>query len=194
MSYLGIIVSSVFAANALLVYGFEICPGFRRSGTGSLASAIALAIVDSLAAGLLWGIRMLVLEPLGIERVDLLLFVLIAVPLLRALARLGIGKGQGFFSKVCSASDDLVVSSLVFGTALIVSRGSYSFPEALLSGACSGFGYWLAAALLDALRERLELSSVPGALRGAPVMLISAGLMAMAFMGIDVIFIRNLVG
>jgi Na+-translocating ferredoxin:NAD+ oxidoreductase subunit A len=194
VSYLGIIVSGVFAANALLVYGFEICPGFRRNGTGSCSSAIALAIVDCIAASLLWGIRVLALEPLRIERIDLFVFVLIAVPLLKAIARLGIGTGQGFFSKVCSASDDLVVSSLVFGTALIVSRASYSLPEAVLAGACSGLGYWLAAALLEALHERLELSSVPGALRGAPIMLISTGLMAMAFMGIDAIFIKNLVG
>ena len=194
MSYLGIVVSSVFAANALLVYGFEVCPGFRQRGARSLASAIALAVVDSLAAGLLWCIRVLALEPLGIEGIDLFVFVLAAVPLLKALSRTAAGSGQGFCSRVGSAADDLVVSCLVFGTALVAARADFSLLEALAASACSGLGYWLAATLLEALSERLALSGLPSALRGAPAMLLSAGLMAMAFMGIDAAFVENLVG
>lgn len=194
MSYIGIIVSSIFASNALLVYGFELCPGFKQRGGDGLASAVALAIVNSLAAGLLWCIRVLALAPLGLERLDLLVFVLAAVPLLKLLAGTVIGSGSGFFSRIGSASDDLVVSCLVFGIALVSSRSGFSLPEAVLGGAFSGLGYWLAAALLDAIRERLELSSVPGPFRGAPAMLVSAGLMAMALMGIDAAFVGNLVG
>lgn len=194
MSYLGIVVSSVFAVNALLVYGFEICPGFRQRGARSLPSAIALVIVDSLAAAFLWAVRILALEPFGLESLDLLVFVLAAVPLLKALSRTAIGSGEGFFSKIGSAADDLVVSCLVFGVALVISHAGFSFVEAFLAGASSGLGYWLAATLLDALRARLELSDLPPAVRGAPAMLLSAGLMAMAFMGIDVVFVGNMVG
>jgi electron transport complex protein RnfA len=176
------------------VYGFEICPGFKQRGTASLASAFALAVVDSIAAGLLWCLRVLALAPLGLERLDLLVFVLAAVPLLKTLSGTLIGSGSGFFSRVGSVSDDLVVSCLVFGIALVSSRSGFTLPEAILAGASSGLGYWLATALLDAIRERLELSVLPRAFRGAPAMLVSAGLMAMAMMGIDAAFVRNLVG
>ena len=194
MSYLGIVLTSVFAANALLSYGLETCPGFRHR-SWDLRFALALALVDCLAAGLLWCIRVLALEPLGLERLDLLVFATLAVPLLKVLSRLmaGSGEGTGFFSRIGLNADDLVVSCLVFGAALIASRGGYSLPEALASGAASGVGYWLAAALLGALRERLELSDLPVGLKGTPAMLVSAGLMAMAFMGIDSVFVANLV-
>jgi electron transport complex protein RnfA len=194
LSYLGIVVTSVFASNALLANGFELCPGSRKINGLGLAEAIALALVDSIAAGLLWCIRVLALAPLGLERLDLLVFALLAVPLLKTLARTGFGSGQGFFGRIGYASDELVVSCLVFGIALVASRGGFTLPEALLAGAASGLGFWLASALLDSLRERLELSALPPALRGAPAMLISTGLMAMAFMGIDSIFVKNLVG
>jgi Na+-translocating ferredoxin:NAD+ oxidoreductase subunit A len=143
---------------------------------------------------LLWCIRVLALAPLGLESLDLFVFVLLAVPLIKAIARTAAASGLGMLSRVGSTSDNLVVSCLVFGIALIASRSGFSLPEALIAGACSGLGYWLASALLEALRERLELSALPAALRGTPSMLVSAGLMAMAFMGIDEIFVKNLVG
>jgi len=194
MSYVGIIVSCVFASNALLTYGFEICKGLRWRGSDPLASAIALALVDGLAAGMLWSVRILVLAPLGLERLDLFVYVLVAVPLLAMLSRSSSSSGSRFLSRIGSASVDLVVSSLVFGVALVASRSEYRFAEAILAGAASGLGYWLALTLLDSLRERLELSSLPPAMKGGPSMLVSAGLMSMAFMGIDAVFIQNLVG
>jgi len=187
-------VSSVFASNALLSYGFELSAGFRRDGACGLPGALALTLVNCLAAGLLWCFRLLVLSPFGIERLDLLVYVLLALPLLKVVSRVAAGAGDGFLARIGESADELVLSSLVFGIALVASRGGFGLPEALLAGAASGLGYWLAVVALDALRERLELSDLPAALKGPPSMLISAGLMAMAFMGVDAIFVKNLAG
>jgi len=116
------------------------------------------------------------------------------VPLLKALSRSAAGSGAAFPAKAASIADELVISSLVFGVALLASRGGFSLPEALASGASSGLGYWLAWTLLGALRERLELNGLPGGMKGPPALLVSAGLMAMAFMGIDAVLVANLVG
>ncbi len=184
--------TSVFAANALLVYGFELCPGFRGGLRANGATALAIVAIDCLAAGLLWCIRVLALAPFGLERLDLFVYALVAVPLLKVLSR-AIAPGAGFLSRVGATADGIVVSCLVFGVALVASRSSFGPVEALLAGAASGLGYWLAAALLEALRERLELSDLPAAMRGSPALLVSAGLMSMAFMGIDSILVKNLV-
>jgi len=98
------------------------------------------------------------------------------------------------FARVGARADDLVVGSLVFGVAFLSSRSGYSFSEALVASSASGLGYWLAEFLLESLRERLDLSDLPYPFKGALAMLISAGLMAMAFMGIDAVFIKNLAG
>jgi len=194
MSYIGIIVTSAFAANALLTYGLGAVPDGEKGDSGSLVSALALALVDCIAAGLLWVIHRLFLAPLGLESLDIFFFAVLAVPILKFIARIAYSSRAAVLSRMGSRAEDLIVGSLVFGVALLSSKGGYSFPEALVAGASSGLGYWLAEFLLEALRERLELSDLPQAFKGAPAMLISAGLMALAFMGIDSAFVKGLAG
>ncbi|HUW41255.1 MAG TPA: Rnf-Nqr domain containing protein [Rectinemataceae bacterium] len=193
MSYLGIVALSVFGANALLSYGFAPCPASRLRGLVGLAAFVALFLANALAASLLWALRALVLRPLGLDYISLIIFVMIAIPLVRLFFR-AIAAKSGFLHRLSTAADDILVSSIVFGIALISTRSGYSILEALVASVSSAIGYWMAAVLLDALRERLELSDVPEAFRGAPAMLISAGLMAMALMGFDAVFIKNLAG
>lgn len=197
MSYLGIILGSIFATNALLAYGLGSIPEGERRGSASLASALALAAVNVLASSLLWIIRNLALAPLGLGALDIFFFAIIAVPLLKFLARLaqqGALRQDGLLFKVGERSDDLVVGSLAYGLALLSARSGYSLPEAAVGSLASGLGYWLSLFLLEAVRERLELSDLPAPFKGAPAMLLSAGLMALAFMGIDAAFVKGLVG
>jgi Na+-translocating ferredoxin:NAD+ oxidoreductase subunit A len=194
VSYLGIVVTSLFASNALLTYGLGSIPGQKREGLGSFASALALACVNALASASLWCIHSLVLAPLGLASLDILFFVLIAVPLLKFVARAASVSGKSLLSRLGARSDDLVVGSLVFGVALLASRSGYGLFEALAASSASGLGYWLAEVLLESLREHLELSDLPYPFKGSPAMLISAGLMALAFMGVDSVFIKNLAG
>jgi Na+-translocating ferredoxin:NAD+ oxidoreductase subunit A len=205
LSYLGIVASSVLASNALLAYGLGSIPALKKGlqaegdregegeGPGGLAAAAALVCVNSLAAAVLWCVRGLALAPLGLASLDVLFFAIIAVPLLKALSRVA-AAAEGALARIGRRADELVVGSLVFGIALITARGGYSLGEALAAGAASGVGYWMATSLLDSIRERLELSDVPASFKGAPSMLLSAGLMSMALMGIDSILVRNLGG
>jgi Na+-translocating ferredoxin:NAD+ oxidoreductase subunit A len=192
MSYLGIVLTSAFAANALLAYGLGSPPLGERSRGEALASAIALAAVNAAAAALLWALRSLVLTPLGLSSADILFFAIVAVPPLKFISRGAAGSGTGAFAKVGARADDLVVGSLVFGVALLSARSGFSLPEAVTAGTASGLGFWLADSLLGAIRERLELSDLPSYFKGAPAMLLSAGLMAMAFMGIDAALVGNM--
>jgi electron transport complex protein RnfA len=192
MSYIGIAVTSAFVSNALLTYGLGAIYETRREGSASFASALALSLVNALASAFLWAVHGFVLSPLGLESLDVLFFAIAAVPLLKFLSRAASGSNLAFVERMGSRAEDLVVGSLVFGVALLSTKGDYSLPEAVVAGAASGLGYWLAEFLLEALRERLELSDLPLPFKGAPSMLISAGLMALAFMGIDAAFIKGL--
>lgn len=194
MTYIGIVVTSVFASNALLTYGLGSIPNRGRGGLGSLPSAVALALVNALAAFFLWVVHTLVLFPLGLGSLDVLFFALFAVPALKFLSRAASSSGKALLSRIGEDADDLVVGSLVFGLALIVSRGGYTLPEALIASSAAGLGYWSVSLLLESIRERLELSDLPEPFKGAPAMLISAGLMALAFMGMDSAFVKGLTG
>jgi electron transport complex protein RnfA len=198
MSYLGIVVTSAFASNALLVYGLGSVPGHGRgerlSGSAQLASAMALTCVNALASAFLWALHSLVLDPIGLRSLDILFFAILAVPLLKFVARVSSLSSYRVLSLIGSMADDLIIGSLVFGIALISSNSGYSLPEALTASATAGLGYWLASVLLESIHERLELSDLPGPFKGAPAMLISAGLMALAFMGVDAAFVKGLAG
>jgi electron transport complex protein RnfA len=194
VSYIGVVVTSVFVSNALLTYGLGSVPGRGRERPGSLASALALTCVNALASFFLWAVHTLVLYPLGLGALDILFFTLLAVPLLKFLSRAASVPGGGLLSRVGAQADDLIVGSLVFGVALIASRGGYTLPEGLVASSAAGLGYWLVSSLLESIRERLELSDVPGPFKGAPAMLISTGLMALAFSGVDAAFVKGLTG
>jgi len=195
MSYLGIVVTSVFASNALLSYGLGNVPTRARDGekSGQTSTALALALVNALASSFLWVVHSFVLAPLNLESLDILFFALLAAPLLKFLAKAGSAR-EGALSRMASKADDLVVGSLVFGVALITANAGFSFPEALAASAASGLGYWLATVILESIRERLELSDLPRPFKAAPAMLISAGLVALALMGIDAAFVKGMTG
>jgi len=194
VSYLGIVVTSVFASNALLTYGLGSVPGRGEEKGGRTISALALIIVNALASSLLWALHSFVLSPLKLASLDILFFALLVVPLLKFLGKAAFRSGEGRLSRLAAKADDLVVGSLVFGIALISSNSGYSFPEALAASAASGLGYWFAAVILESIRERLELSDLPRPFRGAPAMLISAGLLALALMGVDSAFVKGMAG
>jgi electron transport complex protein RnfA len=192
MSYIAIVLTSVFSANALLVYGLGVCPTFRREHHGLGLQMLALAFINILASGLFWLARTFVLVPFALQSIDVIFYAVVITPLLKYLSRFIASVGSQPLVRIGAAMDEAVTSCLVFGVALIVTRSDYSFLEAIIASAGACLGYWLALVILGSIRDRLEFSNVPAAFRGAPALLISAGLMAMAFLGIDETLIRNL--
>lgn len=197
MSYLGIVLTAAFASNALLTYGLGTIPEQNRKGGASLSFALALALVNLLGSTLLWLLRNLLLLSLNLAWLDILLFAILVVPLMKFLCHLvlqGNFKTGSFIFSLAERCDEMIVGTLVYGIALLSARQGYTIAEAALSSLVAGLGYWLAFFLLESLRERLELSDVPAPFRGAPIMLLSAGLMSLAFMGIDATVIKDIAG
>lgn len=192
MSYIAIILASVFSMNALLVYGLNICPAFRKNRRGVWTQILALSLVNLFASGLFWLARRYILVPLRLDSLDVIFYAVAIVPIIKYLARFIASSSSPFLVRVGAAADEAVMSCLTFGIALIVTRSDYGLVEAVVASLSSCLGYWAAVIILDSIRKRLELSAVPPAFRGAPGLLISAGLMAMAFLGIDSALVHNI--
>lgn len=194
MSLPGLVLMSIFGANALLVYGFGLRPALGRDSIGLTVRLLALGTVNLLLSTGIWLLENLALRPLGLSAIEPLLFTAFLAPLVRRLARVtgsGAATRGGAFSR---AVDESAMSSLVFGIALLAGRRGFGLLDALVASLSSVLGYWAAIVLLEAIRERLELSDLPAPFRGAPAILISAGLMAMAFSGLDASLALNLGG
>jgi len=194
LSYFGIILSSVFAANALLSSGFGASRLARGNTKHLLPSFIALSLFSLFVAVILWTARRFLFIPFGLSALEVVLYMSLIVPLMKFISRVAAQSPGAFLRKVAESGDELAISSLVFGIALLSSKASYTLYEAAIAALASSLGYAAASELLGAIRERLELSDVPTSFKGAPTLLLSAGLMAMAFMGIDAVLIKNFVG
>jgi Na+-translocating ferredoxin:NAD+ oxidoreductase subunit A len=88
----------------------------------------------------------------------------------------------------------VAINCATLGVVLIVTRGDFTAMQSLVAGLAAGLGFLVVLALMTAIRERLEIERVPRALRGLPLSLISAGLLAYAFMAFDRAFLVRILG
>jgi len=193
MSWLGIVLVSVFSANALLVYGFGIAEASRPREALAPLSLLALGAATLASSALLWLARTFLLEPLGLVRFEVLVFVLVIAPLLKYLSQAASRDSATPIGSFLARVDEAMMSSLVFGIALVATRSGFSLGEALLASVASSLGFGGAFAILGGIRRRLELSGLPRGFREGPALLLSAGLLAMVFSGIDARLLAGLV-
>ena len=164
---------------------------FRDSAWWLGGSMTVLMGVSALAASVLntW-----VLVPLGLTllRTPVMVFLVVgfAMALQAAMHRVLPGASDRHGVSVLR----LGVNCVALGLVLVTTRAEYGPMASLLAGASAGAGYLIATALMGAIRERLEVEPVPPSLRGLPLQLITAGLMAYAFMAFDRAFLARLLG
>ncbi|MBP7095746.1 MAG: hypothetical protein KBC36_06620 [Spirochaetia bacterium] len=186
MSVVGIAFLSVFGVNALLRYGSGTCSECRGThAPRGLAGSLAF-LASALAAGTLHGLLMrFALRPLGLETLDPFVFALVSSASGFALA-LGASRLKGDFAdRLAKSLDRLTPSCAIYGIALAASGLARSGSAILVASFFGALGYLAASAILDAIRERLELENLPDAFKGAPAYFISAGLLALAFHGLE---------
>jgi len=171
--------------NFVLTQFLGLCPfvGVSRRFEAAAGMALATLFVLTVASGLSFSLWHWVLQPLGLEYLRTLAFILLIAGvvqftelMVRATSPL-LHQALGIFLPL------ITTNCAVLGVALLNVQGQRGLLESLVYGAGAGAGFGLALLLFAALRERLETCDVPAAFRGAPIALVTAGLMALAFMG-----------
>jgi Na+-translocating ferredoxin:NAD+ oxidoreductase subunit A len=196
MSWVGLILIFSLVDNVILSRLLGISP--REGGAGDARAAVWLGASTAVLMGIsaLAGRVMdtLLLEPLGLGFLRTPAFVLsvagLAYLLETAAARVSplIARTSGF------SLPGVAINCATVGVVLLTTRGSYTAAESLIAGLAAGLGFMLVRALMTAISERLEIERIPRALRGFPLELISAGLMAYAFMAFDRAFLARILG
>ncbi|HUI71273.1 MAG TPA: Rnf-Nqr domain containing protein, partial [Spirochaetia bacterium] len=164
-------------------------PGSMRATAGT-AAATALVMSVSALAG--WALQGLVLSPLGLGFLRTPVFALsvaCVTGLLDAVARRAVPR---LLRAAGIPFAGVAVNCATLGVVLLAARGGFSAFESLVVGLAAGAGFFIAVGLLAAIRERLEVERVPEWLRGLPLHLISAGLLAYAFLAFDKAFVSRL--
>jgi len=171
--------------NFVLTNFLGLCPfvGVSRRFEAAAGMALATLFVLTLASGLSYLAWHWVLEPLGLEYLHILVFILLIAAVVQ-ITELIVRATSPLLHELLGVFLPLITTNCaVLGVALLNLDRRHDLLESLVFGASAGAGFGLALLLFAALRERIESGEVPQAFRGAPIALVTAGLMALAFMG-----------
>ena len=194
MEYLIIIISAIFVNNIVLSQFLGICPFLGVSNKLSTAVGMsgAVCFVITLATLVTYLLQVYVLAPLNIEFLQTIAFILVIAALVQMVEIVLRKVSPSLYSALGIFLPLITTNCAVLGVALIVVTKEFSFGgephmlnlvESLVYALSTAVGYGLAMVLFAGIRETLALNSVPKSFKGVPIALISAGIMAMAFMG-----------
>ncbi|AKS41669.1 electron transport complex subunit RsxA [Wenzhouxiangella marina] len=185
MDLLLIIVSAALVNNFVLIQFLGLCPFLGVSGSVESAAgmAVATAFVLTLSSVASYLLSQWVLEPLGLNYLSTVAFIVVIAALVQ-LTELVLRHSAPLLHRVLGIYLPLITSNCaVLGVALLNLREQHDLVESAVYGFGAALGFGAVLVALAAARERLALADVPESFRGAPIGLITAGLMALAFMG-----------
>ena len=173
--------------NFVLTQFLGLCPfvGTSRRFEAAAGMAFATLFVLTLASGASWAAWHWLLEPLGLGYLRTLVFVLLIAAVVQG-TEMVVRATSPLLHELLGVFLPLITTNCaVLGVALLNLERRHGFVESLVFGASAAAGFGLALLLFAGLRERMDTADVPAAFRGTPIALVTAGLMALAFMGFN---------
>ena len=194
MEYLIIIISAIFVNNILLSQFLGICPFLGVSNKLSTAVGMsgAVCFVMTLATLVTYLLQNYVLDPFGIGFMQTISFILVIAALVQMVEIVLKKVSPSLYQALGIFLPLITTNCAVLGVALIVVTKEFTFGgdahmlnlgESGVYAFATSLGFGLAMTLFAGLREQLALSDVPKAFKGIPIALVTAGILAMAFMG-----------
>ena len=185
LSYFAIIIGAIFVNNVVLAPFLGICPflGVSSKVETSLGMGAAVTFVMALTSVVAWSIQTYVLVPLGIEYMQTIVFILVIAALVQMVEIMLKKVSPSLYQALGIFLPLITTNCAVLGVAILMISKEFNLLQSIVYSVATAIGFALALVLFAGIRERLELEDVPKAVQGVPVALITAGILAMAFMG-----------
>jgi electron transport complex protein RnfA len=185
MEYILIIISAVFINNVVLAQFLGICPflGVSNRVNTALGMAGAVTFVIVLATMVTYLIQIYVLNKLGIGFMQTITFILVIAALVQMVEIILKKVSQPLYQALGIFLPLITTNCAVLGVAILVIKKDYNLIQSVVFGASTAIGFGLALVILAGIREQLELADIPKGMKGVPISLVIAGILAMAFMG-----------
>jgi electron transport complex protein RnfA len=185
MEYFAIIIGAIFVSNIVLAQFLGICPFLGVSGkvSTSVGMSGAVLFVMTLATLVTWLIYVYVLVPLGITFLQTISFILVIASLVQMVEIILKKISPPLYQALGIFLPLITTNCAVLGVALLSQSKNYDLLQSLVFAIANAIGFALAMILFAGLREHLNLMQVPKGMRGIPIALVTAGILAMAFMG-----------
>ncbi len=185
MEYILIIISAIFVNNVVLAQFLGVCPflGVSNRVSTSMGMGAAVIFVITIAALVVYLLQYYVLVPLGIEYMQTIVFILVIAALVQMVEIILKKISPALYQALGVFLPLITTNCAVLGVAISLVTKEYGLLDSVIFSIATALGFMLALVLFAGLRERLELEDVPKAFKGTPIALITAGILAMAFMG-----------
>lgn len=185
MEYILIIISAILVNNIVLAQFLGVCPflGVSNKVSTAIGMAGAVTFVMVLATMVTYLIYTYVLIPLGITFMQTITFILVIAALVQMVEIILKKISQPLYQALGIFLPLITTNCAVLGVAILVIQKDYNLLTGVIYGAATAIGFGLALVILAGLREQMELVSIPEGMKGVPISLITAGILALAFMG-----------
>ena len=185
MEYLLIFVSAIFVNNIVLSQFLGICPflGVSKKIDTAIGMGGALAFVLTLGTIITWLIQKYVLDALDLEYLQTLAFILVIAALVQMVEIILKKVSPSLYQALGIFLPLITTNCCVLGVAILVIQKDYTLLQSIVYAFSTALGFALSLVLFAGLREQQELVNVPKGMRGMSIVLVTASLLALAFMG-----------
>ena len=180
-----IIIVAIFVNNVVLAQFLGICPFLGVSKKVDTASGMGMAVTAVLVVATIvtYLLQVYVLNAFGLEYLQTIAFILVIAALVQMIEIILKKTMPALYQALGVFLPLITTNCCILGVAILVIQKDYDLLEGIVYALSTGIGFLLAMVLFAGLREQLDLLDVPKAFRGVPIALVTAGLLAMAFMG-----------
>ncbi len=181
-----IVILNALISNVVLNQFLGICSflGVSRQIKASASLGGAVIFVLTIASAVASALYSLVLKPLGMEFMKMIVFILVIAALVQIVEMFLKKKSPAVYKSLGIYLPLITTNCAVLGIAIDnIDKFGYNFIESVFSGFGTAIGYTIAIVLLAGIRSRLTEEDIPRPVRGAPVVMLAAALMSIAFMG-----------
>lgn len=185
LEYLAIIFSAILVNNIVFAQFLGICPfiGVSKNLSSALGMGAAVTFVMAVSSAVTWLLQHYVLLPLGLAYVQTIAFILVIAVLVQMLEIIMKKTSPGLYAALGVFLPLITTNCAVLGVAIIIAQKDYDFVYSIVYAVATALGFALALMIMAGIRTQLSITDVPLPMRGVPVALITAGILAMAFMG-----------
>ena len=185
MEYILIFISAIFVNNIVLSQFLGICPflGVSKKVDTAMGMGAAVAFVLTLATIVTFLLQHYILVPMHIEYLQTISFILVIAALVQMVEIILKKISPSLYQALGIFLPLITTNCAVLGVAILVIQKDFSLIESVVYAFSTAIGFALALIVLAGLREQLALTNVPKGMRGMSIVLITAGLLSLAFMG-----------
>ena len=185
MEYILIFILAIFVNNIVLSQFLGICPflGVSQKVNTSLGMSAAVAFVMTLATIVTYIVQKNVLNPFGLQYLQTIVFILVIAALVQMVEIILKKVSPALFQALGSFLPLITTNCAVLGVAILVIQKDFTLMKSVVYAFSTAIGFGLALVVFAGIREQLSMVKIPKGMQGMSIVLVTAGLLALSFMG-----------